>query len=152
MTSSTASELVIDTFRNPDRADIIALWQACGLVVPWNNPEQDIARKCADSPGLFFTGRVGGRLVASCMAGYDGHRGWIYYLAVHPDCRRRGYAARMVAHSEASLSELGCPKIDLMVRNGNDSVIGFYQAAGYALDPVVVLSKRLQADEPHEFC
>ena len=144
-----ANHLGVDTYRDADRADIIALWQACDLVVPWNNPEQDIARKCADSPELFFTGRVDGQLVASCMAGYDGHRGWIYFLAVHPQCQRQGYAASMVKHSEARLKELGCPKIDLMVRNSNEAVIEFYRTCGYDLDPVVVLSKRLQTDEPH---
>ena len=142
MTASAASDLDIDTCCEADHGDTIALWQACGLVVPWNNPEQDIARKCADSPELFFCGRADGRLVASCMAGYDGHRGWIYFLAVHPDYRRRGYAALLV--------ERGCPKIDLMVRNSNDEVIEFYRAIGYDLDPVVVLSKRLRQDDPHD--
>ena len=130
---------------------MIALWQACGLIVPWNNPSTDIARKQADSPELFFTGRVGGRLVASCMAGYDGHRGWIYFLAVHPEFQRRGYAAQLVAHSENTLKALGCPKLELMVRNSNQAVIDFYRAIGFDLDPVVVLSKRLQADEPHDY-
>jgi ribosomal protein S18 acetylase RimI-like enzyme len=140
----------IDCYRASDEADLLALWQACGLVVPWNNPYADIARKLADSPGLFFVGKLGDRLVASCMAGYDGHRGWIYYLAVQPSLQRSGYAARLVAHSERKLRALGCPKIDLMVRNSNQSVIAFYQAIGYDLDPVVVLSKRLQQDEAQD--
>lgn len=147
---TSATELSIDTCRDPDRAEVIALWQSCDLVMPWNNPQQDIARKCADSPELFFVGRTNGHLVASCMAGYDGHRGWIYYLAVHPDYQRRGYAAQLVAHAERRLSDLGCPKIDLMVRDNNDRVIEFYRAIGYDRDPVVVLSKRLSQDDPHE--
>ena len=85
------------------------------------------------------------------MAGYDGHRGWIYYLAVAPELRRRGIAAKLVEISEAELVKLGCPKIDLMVRNTNQAVIEFYQAIGYGEDPVVVLSKRLIEDPPHDF-
>jgi len=140
----------IDCYRASDEADLLALWQACGLIVPWNNPYADIARKLADSPELFFAGRIDERLVASCMAGYDGHRGWIYYLAVQPSAQRSGYAARLIAHCEDTLRELGCPKIDLMVRNSNQAVIAFYQAIGYDLDPVVVLSKRLLVDEAHD--
>ena len=147
--SQASVQLIIDSYCDADRAETIALWQACGLVVPWNNPQRDIERKCADSPELFFIGRADGRLVGSCMAGYDGHRGWIYFLAVHPDSQRRGYAARLVAHAEARLRELGCPKIDLMVRDSNAAVIEFYRAIGYQRDPVVVLSKRLRDDEPH---
>ena len=140
----------IDCYHPGDEADLLALWQACGLIVPWNNPYADIARKTADSPELFFTGRIGERLVASCMAGYDGHRGWIYYLAVQSSLQRSGHAARLIAYCENKLRALGCPKIDLMVRNSNQAVIAFYQAIGYDLDPVVVLGKRLQADETHD--
>jgi len=150
MKQTQADIFTIDCYRASDEAELLALWQACGLIVPWNNPHTDIARKTADSPGLFFTGRIGERLVASCMAGYDGHRGWIYYLAVHPSVQHRGYAAQLITHSESKLLELGCPKLELMVRNSNQAVIGFYQSIGYNLDPVVVLSKRLQADEPHD--
>jgi ribosomal protein S18 acetylase RimI-like enzyme len=150
MKQAAVDAFTIDCYRASDAAGLLALWQACGLIVPWNNPYADIERKMADSPELFFVGRSGGALVASCMAGYDGHRGWIYYLAVQPSLQRSGYAAQLVAHSEHKLRELGCPKIDLMVRNSNQAVIGFYQSIGYQQDPVVVLSKRLQADEAHD--
>lgn len=151
MKPGVSQDFCIDTCLDTDQAGMIELWQACGLIVPWNNPLTDIARKRADSPHLFFTGKIDGRLVASCMAGYDGHRGWIYYLAVHPSYRRRGFAAQLVAHSEKILLELGCPKLELMVRNSNQEVIEFYRAIGFDLDPVVVLSKRLQQDEAHDF-
>jgi ribosomal protein S18 acetylase RimI-like enzyme len=85
------------------------------------------------------------------MAGYDGHRGWIYYLAVTRLQQRKGLAAQLVAHVEAQLRELGCPKLELMVRDTNSEVIAFYQAIGFNLDPVRVLSKRLQQDDAHEF-
>jgi len=143
--------LVIDLYNSDDEADMIELWQECGLVVPWNNPLSDIARKMADSPELFFSGKVDGRLVASCMAGYDGHRGWIYFLAVAKSQRRNGLAAKLVAHVETKLLDLSCPKLELMVRDTNHEVIDFYEAIGFRLDPVRVLSKRLSDDAPHDF-
>jgi len=130
---------------------MISLWQECGLIVPWNNPLTDIARKAADSPELFFTAKIEKRLVASCMAGYDGHRGWIYFLAVRPEWQRLGLAACLISQAETSLIELGCPKLELMVRETNTEVMAFYEAIGYQLDPVRVLSKRLQVDKSHDF-
>ena len=151
MSINQTDSLCIDTYQDGDEAAIIRLWQECGLVVPWNNPLTDIARKVADSPQLFFTGRIDGKLVASCMAGYEGHRGWIYFLAVAKSEQRKGFAALLVAHVEAQLIELGCPKLELMVRDKNREVIEFYQAIGFNLDPVRVLSKRLLQDDPHDF-
>jgi ribosomal protein S18 acetylase RimI-like enzyme len=151
MSINQAGSLSIDTYRDGDKAAIINLWQECGLVVPWNNPLTDIARKIADSPELFFTGRIDSKLVASCMAGYDGHRGWIYFLAVARSEQRKGFAAQLVAHVEAQLIELGCPKLELMVRDRNSEVIAFYEAIGFNLDPVRVLSKRLLKDELHDY-
>lgn len=145
------SKLQIRGYRTDDEAALIRLWRQCGLIVPWNNPQADIARKCGDSPDLFFVGTIDNNLVASCMAGYDGHRGWIYYLAVDDTLLRRGIATSMVRHAEAELLNRGCPKIDLMVRNTNQAVIAFYKSIGYADDPVVVLSKRLIEDEKHDF-
>ena len=148
---SPTDGFTIDLYQAGDQDAIVELWQRCGLVVPWNNPLTDIARKMADSPDLFFTGRIDGKLVASCMAGYDGHRGWIYFLAVASSDQRKGFAAQLVAHVEARLIELGCPKLELMVRDTNREVIEFYQAIGFNLDPVRVLSKRLLQDELHDF-
>jgi ribosomal protein S18 acetylase RimI-like enzyme len=148
---SPTDGFTIDLYQAGDQDAIVELWQRCGLVVPWNNPLTDIARKMADSPDLFFTGRIDGKLVASCMAGYDGHRGWIYFLAVAKSEQRKGFAALLVAHVEAQLIELGCPKLELMVRDSNREVIEFYQAIGFNLDPVKVLSKRLLEDELHDY-
>lgn len=144
-------ELTIRTYRVEDETAVIGLWQQCGLAVPWNNPEADITRKYEDSPDLFFVGVVADSIVATCMAGYDGHRGWIYYLAVADSRQRQGFASTMMRHAETELLNRGCPKIDLMVRNTNESVIAFYKSIGYANDPVVVLSKRLIEDEKHDF-
>jgi ribosomal protein S18 acetylase RimI-like enzyme len=141
----------IRTYHPDDEAGVIKLWQACGLTVAWNNPKADIDRKHADSPELFFIGELGDKLVASCMAGYDGHRGWIYFLAVKSSQQRNGLASKLVAHVESALMGMGCPKVQLMVRHTNDSVISFYESIGYNPDPVVVLSKRLIEDEKHNF-
>ena len=151
MSKDSCAPFVIEVYNSDDQADLIKLWQECGLVVPWNNPLSDIARKMEDSPELFYCGKIDGHLVASCMAGYDGHRGWIYFLAVAKSQQRTGLAAKLVAHVEAKLLELGCPKLELMVRDTNREVIAFYEAIGFGLDPVKVLSKRLSDDAPHDF-
>lgn len=145
------AELVYRAYRDEDEGGVIELWRRCGLIRPWNHPQADIRRKCADSRQLFFVGERDGTPVASCMAGYDGHRGWIYYLAVAPELRRQGIAARLVSIAEAELRRLGCPKIDLMIRDTNQQVIAFYRALGYGDDPVVMMSKRLIDDAPHDF-
>ena len=151
MSTDEPVSFTIELYQAGDEADIISLWQECELVVPWNNPLTDIERKIGDSPHLFFVGRFAEELVASRMAGYDGHRGWIYFLAVRKAHRRKGLAARLVSHVEASLIELGCPKLELMVRNNNTSVISFYRNIGFNPDPVMVLSKRLSEDDEHDF-
>ncbi len=140
----------IRTYREEDEKQVVELWKACGLVMPWNNPARDIERKLDENPELFFVGEREGEIVAACMSGYDGHRGWIYYLGVKPELQKTGGASRMVDHAEGALKALGCPKINLMVRESNTGVISFYRKNGYERDPVVVLSKRLYEDEPFE--
>ena len=139
-------QMKIRTYQNKDKKQVIALWKECGLSVPWNDPEKDIERKVMDSPELFLVGELEGKLIAVCMAGYDGHRGWIYYLGVKPELQKKGYAQQIVEYAEQKLIEIGCPKINLMVRKTNQGVIEFYKAVGYQDDPVVVLSKRLIPD------
>ena len=151
MPGASSEHLIIDIFDPDDEAEVIRLWQECGLVVPWNNPQTDIKRKLEDSPELFFVGRLDGVIAASCMAGYDGHRGWVYFLAVARLHRRKGFAAKLMHHVEATLVELGCPKLELMVRESNTDVISFYREIGFDLDPVRILSKRLIEDEEHDF-
>jgi len=137
------NDLSIRPYRNEDEARIIDLWETCGLVVPWNNPGKDIQLKMAHTPDLFLVGEIQHQPVASCMAGYDGHRGWIYYLAVRPDQQHLGIASRIMDHAEQALIALGCPKINIMVRHSNPGVISFYEKIGFQKDPVTVLSKRL---------
>lgn len=142
---------IIRTFLPDDASDVINLWRQCGLIVPWNNPETDIQRKLSTSPDLFYVGVLDDKPIASCMAGYDGHRGWIYFLAVKDAYQRKGFASRLIDHVEAELIALGCPKVELMVRKTNQNVMSFYESAGYETDPVTVLSKRLIKDEPHDY-
>jgi ribosomal protein S18 acetylase RimI-like enzyme len=136
----------IRSFRPEDESAVIALWQACGLTRPWNNPALDIARKLTTQPELFFVIDDGDALVATAMVGYDGHRGWVNYLAVAPSHRRRGLARRLMAAAERALMERGCPKLNLQVRSSNAEVLAFYARLGYARDDVVSLGRRLIED------
>jgi ribosomal protein S18 acetylase RimI-like enzyme len=131
-----------------DEDAVVALWQRCGLTRPWNDPRKDIRRKWAVRRDLFLVGVLDGAVVGSVMAGYDGHRGWIYYLGVDPDHQRRGFGRLLMAAAERLLRAAGCPKINLQVRTSNTAVVAFYQSLGYILDEVVSLGKRLEHDGP----
>jgi len=130
-----------------DEPAVVSLWEECGLTRPWNNPQRDIQRKLGTQPDLFLVAVLDGRVVGSVMAGYEGHRGWINYLAVAPQRRRRGLGRRLVEEAERLLLALGCPKINLQVRSINRDVIQFYQRIGYLQDDVVSLGKRLVSDK-----
>ena len=109
--------MTLRAFRAADQAQVIALWHACGLTRPWNDPAKDIARKRSVQPELFLVIEDAGRIVASAMFGFDGHRGWVNYLAVAPAWRRRGLARRLMAEGESRLTALGCPKLSLQERH-----------------------------------
>lgn len=136
----------IRPYRPQDREAVVALWERCGLVVSHNDPRRDIERKSRVNPEWFLVGILDGTLVASCMAGYEGHRGWINYLAVSPDCRRQGIATQLMRQAEKVLAEAGCPKINLQVRETNQSVVAFYERLGYANDQVVSMGKLLDRE------
>lgn len=138
----------IRPFAPADEPAVIALWERCHLTRPWNDPRKDIARKLQVRPDLFLVGTLDGEVVATVMAGYEGHRGWMNYLAVDPEHQRRGYGRGIVAAAEQLLRDAGCPKINLQVRTTNTEVIAFYQSLGYVLDDVVSLGKRLEHDGP----
>ncbi|ORE95227.1 acetyltransferase [Stappia sp. 22II-S9-Z10] len=144
-------------------AAIVALWHAAGLTRPWNDPVADIALASrgpdstiliarrpddaadpANAPDGVVTAATahGGPVLATAMVGHDGHRGWVYYLAVAPDAKGRGYGRAMMDAAEAWLRARGVPKVQLMVRRDNTAVLGFYDALGYGVDDVVVRSKR----------
>ena len=134
-------------FEDADEAAVIALWEAAGLTRSWNDPRKDIARKRAVQREWFLVGTQGGTVMASIMIGYDGHRGWINYLAVALEHRKNGHARALMREAERLLQAAGCPKINLQIRTSNASVIAFYQAIGYAQDDVVSFGLRLIADE-----
>lgn len=135
----------IRPFAERDTAAVIALWEARGLTRPWNDPVADIAAKLRVQPELFLVAEEGDAILGSVMAGTDGHRGWLYYLASAASRAGEGIGRALVAEAEARLVELGCPKVQLMVRSENAEVIGYYRALGYADSDVVVLGKRLDA-------
>lgn len=137
----------IRSYRAADEAAVIALWQACGLTRPWNDPRKDIARKLAEQPELFLVGTVAGELVATAMAGYDGHRGWVYYLAVAPAHRRKSFGRALMQEVERRLLARGCPKVNLQVRAGNAAALEFYRKLGYSVDETVSLGRRLIPDQ-----
>jgi ribosomal protein S18 acetylase RimI-like enzyme len=136
----------IRLFQLADKQDVIALWAACGLVMPWNDPENDIERKLAVGADLFLVGEREGKLVAVAMGGYEGHRGWVNYLAVEDDLRGMGYARQMMDELEVRLLTKGCPKINLQVRGSNLDVQRFYEALGYKKDACISMGKRLISD------
>ena len=133
-------------FAPADEAAVIALWRACGLLRPQNDPRKDIARKLKVNPEWFLVAEDGGRIVGTVMAGYEGHRGWINYLAVEPARQRGGLGRQLMAEAEERLRAAGCPKINLMVRTDNAGVVAFYERIGFTQDKVVSLGKRLEAD------
>jgi len=140
--------LVIRSFESADEAAVVALWHAAGLTRSWNDPHADIRRKQAVQPELFLVGEVDREIVATAMAGYDGHRGSVYYLAVGAAHQRCGYGRALMVEIERRLEALGCPKLNLMVRHDNRAALGFYERLGYDEAGAVTLGKRLIVDEP----
>ena len=141
------NEPTIRPFVLSDSEAVIKIWQACDLVRPWNDPHKDIARKMRVNPELFLVAEVDDQLAGTVMGGYEGHRGWINYLAVLPEFQQQGIGRALMAEVEARLLALGCPKINLQVRSGNTAVIQFYGHLGYHIDDVISLGKRLIPDD-----
>ena len=140
----------IRPFTRDDQTDdteaVVALWRDSGLTRPWNDPYADIDRKLTTQPDLFLIGETDAGVAATAMIGFDGHRGWVYYLAVREGLRGTGAGRSLMAEAERLLIARGCPKIMLMVRSTNDDVLAFYDTLGYTADDVVVLGKRLIED------
>ncbi len=142
-----AKLLDVRPYEKADESRVVAIWKACGLVVPWNDPVKDIARKLCHSPDSFLVGLCQGEIVATVMFGYDGHRGSVNYLAVTPSHQNRGLARDLMRVVVARLACHECPKINLMIRQSNLQAEQFYQVNGYGQEPVVVMSKRLVTDD-----
>ena len=140
------AEFRIRPFRDGDEDDVVTLWKVCDLVRPWNNPRRDIeSARTGRSSEIFVavTGDGGERIVGSAMAGYDGHRGWVYYVAAHPEHRSRGLGGWLMRHAEAWLEGLGAPKVMLMIREENEGVRRFYEGLGYEVERRTVMSRRM---------
>jgi ribosomal protein S18 acetylase RimI-like enzyme len=140
--------MLIRPYEESDELQVVRLWAECNLTRPWNNPQKDIARKLKVQRELFLVGVKNGQVIATAMAGYDGHRGWINYLAVALAQRHEGHAAALMSRIESLLVEAGCPKINLQVRESNAEAVEFYRHMGYAKDEVVSYGKRLIPDAP----
>lgn len=135
--------MLIRAYEDADEGEVVALWRAGGLLVPHNDPVADIAFCRASAHGAVFVGREGGRVVAAVMAGHDGHRGWLYYLAVDSGRRHAGLGGEITAHAERWLASLGVRKVQLMIRDTNTAVRDFYAAIGYTEEPRVIMARWL---------
>ncbi len=140
------SNLYIRAYQSQDEQAVIALWQKAGLTRPWNDPQKDILRKLKVQADWFLVAEQNHKIIATVMAGYDGHRGWINYLVVDPMMQGEGIGRKLMGHVEQKLRVYGCPKINLQIRKGNQGVIDFYQKIGYQEDDVVSFGKRLIPD------
>lgn len=129
--------------RAADAAAVVALWRACGLTRPWNDPEADFAMAVDGPSSALLVAEPAGGIAGSVMVGFDGHRGWVYYLAVAPECRGRGLGRSLMDAAEEWLRGRGAPKIQLMVREDNEAAIGFYEALGLERQKVVTLGRFL---------
>jgi ribosomal protein S18 acetylase RimI-like enzyme len=136
----------IRPYQPGDEDAVIELWQKCNLVRPQNNPEKDIERKMKVNPELFLVGVEGNKVIATAMGGYEGHRGWVNYLGIDPEFRRKGLGRKMMEAVEGKLLERGCPKLNLQVRNENTEAMKFYERIGYKRDEVISMGKRLILD------
>ena len=139
--------VLVRAYKEADEARVIELWIFAGLVRPWNDPKRDIARKLQVQRELFLVAELDGVIVGTVMAGYEGHRGWINYLAVDIGQRRRGIATALMRDAERRLRLVGCPKVNLQIRHENTAVQAFYAALGFKNDEVMSMGKRLEDDE-----
>jgi ribosomal protein S18 acetylase RimI-like enzyme len=131
-------------YRPADRKEVVSLWSGSGLVRPWNDPSSDLDRKVAWDAAHLLVLADGGQLIGSVMIGYEGHRGWINYLAVRPDRRGQGLGRLLMDAAEQRLRALGCPKVNLQVRSSNQPAVEFYRRIGYTVDDVVSMGLRLK--------
>lgn len=140
----------IRNYNLSDEAQVIDLWVKCDLVRPWNNPKKDIERKLKVDPDLFLVGVLNNKIVATVIGGYEGHRGWINYLAIEPSQQRKGYGKIIMKEIEERLKAKGAPKINIQIQSTNKSVINFYKSIDYKIDDVISMGKRLIEDKGYE--
>ena len=138
--------MIVKPYSSQNMDDVIDLWNRCNLLRSWNDPKKDIKRKIKVNPELFLLGFIDNRLIATVVGGYDGHRGWINYLAVDPAYKQRGFGKQIMEAVEEKIGALGCPKINIQVRADNKDTPTFYESIGYKIDKVVSIGKRLEED------
>ena len=146
--AAPAPALTIAPIGDADIADVIALWRRCGLTRPWNDPAADIALARRGENAAMLVGRDDSGIVASVLVGHDGHRGWVYYVAVDPDYRHKGYGRVIMDAAEHWLRLRGIEKLQLMVRPDNSQVQAFYQSLGYCEQERIIYAKWLDGREP----
>ena len=140
--------LAIAPIEERDVAAVIALWQRCGLTRPWNDPAADIALALRGPNATVLVGRDNGAVAASVLVGHDGHRGWVYYVAVDPDHRQKGYGRAIMDAAENWLRQGGIAKLQLLVRSDNAKVQAFYESIDYDEQERIVYAKWLDGREP----
>ena len=142
MNAPTAvNALAIAEIADSDVEAVIALWQRCGLTRPWNDPASDIALARRNANSTILVGRADGAIVATAMVGHDGHRGWVYYVAVDPDRQKKGFGRTIMGAAERWLRAAGLPKLQLLVRRENAQAGAFYRGIGYEEADTIVFAK-----------
>ncbi len=131
-------------YRSEYQDAVVDLWKRCNLTVPQNDPVEDIQKKLDFQPALFFIALLNGEPIGSIMVGYEGHRGWLNYLAVLPNHQKRGYGRKLVEKAIDALKKMSCQKVNLQIRRNNVSAIDFYKHLGFKEDDVTSLGKRLK--------
>jgi ribosomal protein S18 acetylase RimI-like enzyme len=132
-----------------DREQVISLWHTVfGYETAHNEPSLAIAKKVNAKDRLFFVAEANGAVVGTAMAGYDGHRGWLYAIAVHPNFRRKGLGANLVRHAESALASVGCMKVNLQLLATNEATAAFYKSMGYSVEPRISMGKLLLENVP----
>jgi len=145
---STPAALTIAPIEDADIVAVVALWRCCGLLRPWNDPEADIALARRGSNSTVLLGRDGDALVASVLVGHDGHRGWVYYVAVDPDRRNKGFGRAIMTAAENWLRQRVILKMQLMVRSDNTKVKAFYESLDYDEQERIIYAKWLDGRDP----
>jgi ribosomal protein S18 acetylase RimI-like enzyme len=141
------SPLAVADIADADISAVIALWQACGLTRPWNDPTADIAMARKGPNSTILIGRDDDNIVATAMVGHEGHRGWVYYVAVDPHRQGKGYGRAIMHAAEDWLRATGIEKLQLLVRPGNAQVKAFYESLGYGEQPRIIFAKWLDGRE-----
>ncbi|QTD35701.1 GNAT family acetyltransferase [Pseudomonas fluorescens] len=140
-------DAIADYSNEHHRSCVVELWETVfGYETAHNTPSLAIDKKLAAADGLFFVALSGNEVVGTVLAGYDGHRGWLYSVAVHPSHRRKGIGMNLVCHAEEALTARGCMKINLQIVSSNESVKAFYESLGYSTEPRISMGKKIESN------